>query len=96
MAAREADLIRSHRLADKNIRVEANFCGDDQIFPPLAKNSPENFLGRTCRINVRRVKEIAADFDKSIENFPRSFFVCFSSKRHASKAKLGNFEPSTT
>src|SRR3984957_11562509 len=95
MPARESDLIRPHRLADKNVRVEANFCSDDQIFSPLAKNSPENFLRRTCRINVRSVKEIAANLDKPIENFSCSFFVCFSSKRHASKAKLGNFEPST-
>src|ERR1700723_1756932 len=87
MAARESDLIRPHRLADKNIRVEANFCGDDQIFSPLAENSPENFLRRTCRINVRRIEEIAANLNESVENFSCSFFVCLSSKRHTSKAK---------
>src|SRR5271169_3912381 len=96
MPAREADLIRTHRLADKNIRVEADFGRDNQVFSPLAENSSEDFFRRAGRINVRGVEEIAANFNESVENFSRSFFVCLSSKRHASKTKFRNFQPGST
>src|SRR5277367_5333432 len=84
MAAREADLIRRDRLAHENIRVEADFRRDNQIFAALAENSTENFLRRASCVNVRGVEEITADFNKPVENFSRSFFVSLTSKRHAS------------
>ncbi len=89
-------MIRRDGLAHENIRVEANFSRHNQIFSPLTENSAENFFGRARRINIRSIKEIAADLDKPVENFSRSFFVCFTSKRHASKAKFRNLEPGTT
>src|ERR1700685_3506029 len=95
MPAREADLIGRNGFAHENIGVEADFCGDDQIFTPIAENAPENFFRRTRRINIGGIEEIAAYFYESIENFSCCFFVCFSSKRHASKTKLGNFESSS-
>src|ERR1700678_3459701 len=95
MPAREADLIGRDGLAHENISVEADFGGDDQIFAPIAENAPENFFRRARRINIGGIEEIATDFNESIENFSRSFFFCFTSKRHASKTKLGNFESST-
>src|ERR1700691_598109 len=95
MPAREADLIGRNGFDHENIGVEADFCGDDQIFTPIAEDAPENFFRRTRRINIGGIEEIATDFNESIENFSRSFFVCFTSKRHASKKKLENFEPNT-
>src|SRR5258708_35682691 len=96
MPAREADLIRRDRLAHENIRVEADFRRHNQIFSPLSENSAENFFRRARRINVGGIEEIAADIYKAVENFSRSFFVCFTSKRHASKTKFRNLEPGTT
>src|SRR5208282_1970585 len=96
MPAGEADLIRPDRLAHKNISVETNFRRDNQIFSPLADNSPEDLLRRARRINVRGVEEIAANLDEPVENFSRGFFIGLTSKRHASEAKFRNFEPGTT
>src|SRR5271169_2049397 len=95
MPAREADLIGRDGLAHENICVEADFCRDDQISAAIAENPPEKFFRRARRLNIRGIEEIAADFNEPIENFCRRFFVCFSSKRHASKTKFGNFESST-
>ena len=86
MPAREADLIGRDRLAHENIRVKADFGRDNQIFSTFTENSSENFLRRAGRINVRGVQKIAANLNKPIENFSGSFFVCFTSKRHATKA----------
>src|SRR5271163_3529221 len=96
MPAGEADLIRHDRFAHENIRVEADFCRDDQIFSPLAENSSENFFRSARRINIGGVEKISANLNESVENFSCSFFVCLSSKRHASKAKFRNLETSAT
>ena len=95
MPARESNLIRRHRLAHENIRVEPNFCRDNQIFSPRADDSPENFLRRARRVDVRGVEEITPDLDKPVENFSRCGFICFASKRHAAKAKFRYFQSRT-
>ena len=96
MAARQADLIGRDGFAHENIGVEADFGRDYQIFSPLAENSSKDFLRRARRINIGGIEKISADLDEPVENFCRGFFVSLTSKRHASKAKLRNFEPGTT
>jgi len=96
MPARKADLIGRDGFAHENIGVEADFSCDYQIFSPLAENTSENFLRRARRINVGGIEKISTDLDEAVENFCCSFFVSLTSKRHASEAKLRNFEPGTT
>ncbi len=66
MPTGEADLIGRDRLAHENVRVEADFGRDNQVFSTLAENTSENLLRRAGRINVGGVQEIAANLNKPI------------------------------